>query len=197
MEIGLKDEQFIRGDVPMTKEEVRILSVVKMQLEQDSVVFDVGAGTGSVSVELARQCPKGNVYAVEKGIEGQRLIQENISQFHLKNVVVVKGEAPEVLDFLPSPTHAFIGGSNGKLIEIIETIRRKNPKVRFVVNAICLETLQALCEIGERFPEYKDMELVQVSISKNRKLGSRHLLQAENPVYIASFGGGRTPEMSG
>lgn len=190
MRLGIPDEEFIRGKVPMTKEEIRILSVVKLQLDNDSVVYDIGAGTGSVAVEMAGQCPKGMVYAIEKNPEAVSLIGQNKDKFGVCNMEIVEGTAPQCLSDLPKPTHAFIGGSSGNLLEIIQTVREKNSNARFVVNAVTLETLAQLQKIPEEFPEYADMEVVQVGVSKSRAVGNYHLMCAENPVYVAEFGGG-------
>ena len=138
---GLPDEAFHRGRVPMTKEEIRILSVSKLKLEPDSVVYDVGAGTGSVSVECALLCPEGQVYAIERNPEGIQLIEENAKLHRTANLTAVQGTAPEALAGLPSPTHAFIGGSSGNLKEILSCLREKNPEIRIVMNMITLESV--------------------------------------------------------
>lgn len=190
MRLGIPDEEFIRGKVPMTKEEIRILSVVKLQLDNDSVVYDIGAGTGSVAVEMAGQCPKGMVYAIEKNPEAVSLIGKNKDKFGVCNMEIIEGTAPRCLSDLPKPTHVFIGGSSGNLLEIIRIVREKNFDARFVVNAVTLETLAQLQKIPEVFPEYADMEVVQVGISKSRAVGNYHLMCAENPVYVVVFGGG-------
>lgn len=191
MQLGIPDEEFIRGNVPMTKQEIRILSVAKLQVQSDSVVYDIGAGTGSVSVELAAICSRGTVYAVEENPEAQALLQENVDKFARSNIQLIKGSAPECIGQLPAPTHVFIGGSKGKLLDIIESVRGKNPAARFVVTAITLETIAQLGELSRQYSDYADMELVQVGIARGTLLGTHHLMKAENPVYIASFGGDR------
>jgi precorrin-6Y C5,15-methyltransferase (decarboxylating) len=102
---------------------------------------------------------------------------------------VIEGEAPDCLKELPAPTHAFIGGSSGRLLDIIGQIREKNAEVRFVVNAVTFETIAQMEEVKKAFPEYQNMEVVQVSVARGRELGSYHALAAENPVYIFCFGG--------
>ncbi|MDE6627090.1 MAG: precorrin-6Y C5,15-methyltransferase (decarboxylating) subunit CbiT [Lachnospiraceae bacterium] len=188
MRLGIPDNEFIRGRVPMTKEEIRILTVVKLRLNEESVVYDIGAGTGSVSVEMAGQCRRGMVYAVEKNAEGIDLIYANRRKFGIENMEIVKGEAPACLETLPVPTHVFVGGSGGDLIDIIKSVRKKNPEVRFVVNAVTLEKLVQLQELCKQIPEYADMEMIQVGVSRSRLLGNHHLMLGENPVYIAVFG---------
>lgn len=185
---GIDDSFFIRGSVPMTKQEIRILSLAKLSLTEQSVVYDIGAGTGSVSIEAALHCKDGQVYAIEKEKEGIRLIQENKIRFGADNLNVVEGIAPECLKELPAPTHVFIGGSSGRLLEIIYAIREKKEKVRFVMNVATLETLAQIEQLKEAFPEYREMEVVQVNIARGRELGRYHLMEAQNPVTIVSFG---------
>lgn len=188
MRLGIPDSEFIRGEVPMTKQEVRILSVAKLQLDKASVVYDIGAGTGSVSIEAAMQCPDGRVYAIEKAPEGISLIDANRKKFNIGNIELVEGIAPQCMERLPAPTHVFIGGSGGRLVDIIKAVRKKNPKVRFVLNAVTLETMGELMKLQGLFPEYADMEVIQVSVSRAKVLGNHHLMRAENPVCIAAFG---------
>lgn len=184
---GIRDEEFIRGSAPMTKEEIRALSLSKLKLTEDAVVYDIGAGTGSVSVEAALLCKKGQVYAIEQKAEAAALIRENKIRFQVENLEVIQGTAPDCLRELPSPTHVFIGGSGGRLQAIIAAVREKNPKAGFVINAVTLETIAALERIREQFPEYGNMEVIQVNVAKSRLLGGYHLMNGENPVMIISF----------
>lgn len=182
---GLADEAFVRGKVPMTKEEIRILSVAKLQLTEDAIVYDVGAGTGSVSAECARLCTSGCVYAIERNPEGIALIRENARQLKLSNLIPVEGLAPEALLPLPAPTHAFIGGSAGNMGSIIDTLRAKNPDVRIVINTIALESIsEVLGILKEREIE---ADIVQICASRSRTLGRYHMMTGQNPVYIISF----------
>lgn len=183
---GILDEEFFRGQVPMTKEEVRAVALRKLQLQKDSVVYDIGAGTGSISIEAAKVCTEGKVYAIERKEEAVELLEKNQHQFQVCNMEIVKGEAPDVLKNLEMPTHAFIGGSNGKIKEILKEIQRKNPKIRVVISAIAIETIAEAQKLEE---EYPDMEIVQIQISKAQKLGRYHLMKGQNPVYLFSFGG--------
>lgn len=185
--IGIPDKEFIRGQIPMTKENIRIISVAKLQLQEDSIVYDIGAGTGSVTVEMAHICRKGKVYAIEQKVEGCDLILQNAEKFHLENIIVCHGSAPECLEALEAPTHVFIGGSSGKLIDIVEGIHKKNPNARFVINAITLETIKTLLELSETNSAFANMELIEVSIANCKLIGSHHMMQGENPVYIACF----------
>jgi precorrin-6Y C5,15-methyltransferase (decarboxylating) len=138
---------------------------------------------------MALQCKKGQVYAIEKNPDAVALIRQNKAKFQAENITVVSGTAPDCLTNLPAPTHIFIGGSSGEMIKIIQIGRRKNPNVRFVINTVTLETQGQLEEIRKTFPEYEAMEVIQVNISKAKKLGNYHLMMAQNPVCIASFGG--------
>ena len=147
---NLSDSDFIRGSLPMTKQEVRFISICKLHLQKDSVVYDIGSGTGSVAVEIARLSPDISVYAVEVEDEGINLIKTNAEKFGCANVHPVHALAPNGLDELPIPTHAFIGGSKGHLKEILAELRAKNPELRVVITAVCLETLSEL-EQGQKF----------------------------------------------
>ncbi len=186
--IGIPDSEFIRGDAPMTKSEVRALSVAKMKLSEDSVVYDVGAGTGSVSVEAALVAVSGTVYAIEKEEVAAALIDQNRRKFGTPNVEIVTGRAPEALAGLPSPDCVFVGGSSGNLKEIVSAVLEKNPRCRFVVNSVTLETvsevlgLSSCCRVEQE-------EIVCVNAANSRRLGRYNLMTAQNPVYIAVFRG--------
>ena len=180
---GIGDGEFIRSKVPMTKEEVRILSLSKLHLKPDSIVYDIGAGTGSVSIEAALQCRRGHVYAIEKKDEAVQLIRENQRKFHAGGLTVVKGEAPDCLTALERPTHAFIGGSSGRLADIIRLLRDKNEHIRIVVNAVTLETLAQMQAILAEDASLR-AEVIQVQVARSTAVGDYHLIKGENPVYI-------------
>jgi len=181
--IGMPDEGFVRGDAPMTKSEVRSLSAAKLKLCSDSVVYDVGAGTGSVSVEMASAAVAGHVYAIEKDGAAASLISLNCKKFGTPNVTVVRGEAPEAMVGLPAPTHAFVGGSTGRLKDIVDALLEKNPKVRIVITSVTLETLAETARCMKD-PNIFEEETLCVNISKAKMAGSYHLMTAQNPVYI-------------
>ena len=184
----IPDEEFIRGKAPMTKSEVRSLSVSKLGLKRDSVAWDIGAGTGSCTIEMALQVPDGEVYAVEKKDEAADLIGENCRKFGTPNVQVVRGTAPEALKDLPVPTHAFIGGSSGNLKKILELLLEKNPKVRVVVNAITVETIAEANACFKELP-FNQPDITQIQAAKAKKVGPYEMMMGQNPVYIFSAEG--------
>ena len=183
---GRLDTDFIRDKVPMTKEEVREVSICKLRLREQAVVYDVGSGTGSIAVEMAELSDTIQVYAIEKKEEAAALIEQNRAKFGLDNLEVIRGSAPEALEELPVPTHAFIGGSSGNLREILQVLYQKNPQMRIVLNAISLETISELKEIKKEFP-LQEEEIVQMQVSRARTVRSYHLMQAENPIWICAF----------
>lgn len=185
---GIEDEAFIRAKVPMTKSEVRSISLSKLRLHADSVMYDIGAGTGSVSIEAALQAPEGYVYAIEKKEEACALIEENKRKFHAANIEVVSGLAPEALETLPVPTHAFIGGSSGNMKEILQLLLQKNPKLRIVINCIALESVSETLDCMKSLP-VKDVDIIHVSSARSRELGRYHMMTGMNPIYIVSCTG--------
>ncbi len=180
---SVPDTAFIRGKVPMTKEEVRTASLAHLQLTPDAVVYDIGAGTGSVTVCAALRAYRGQVFAIEQKPEAVELIRQNALKFHAANVHVIAGTAPEALQGLPAPTHVFVGGSGGMLGEIVHQVVTANPSVRIVINAVTLETLSAalnaLKENG-----LTDPDVVCLSAARSIKAGRYHLMHGEDPVYI-------------
>ena len=184
---GIADGQFIRDRVPMTKEEIREVSICKLRLKDGAVVYDIGSGTGSVAIEIAGISDDLQVYAVEQNPEAVSLIEKNKKEFELQNVTVVKSKAPEGLAGLPMATHAFIGGSGGKLKEILASLRQINPKMRVVINAVSMETICEMKEILSMDNMIKEEEVVQLQVSRAKKAGNHHLMQSENPVWICAF----------
>lgn len=183
---GLSDGAFLRGKAPMTKEEVRAVSLSKLQLTKTSVCYDIGAGTGSVSIEIALRASQGQVYAIEKNEEAIQLLKENKRTFAADNLQIIPGIAPQAMQELPAPTHAFIGGSSGRLKEIVSCLIRKNPKVRMVINCITLETLTEALQIM-REQDFSDTDLVQLSAARSKDIGRYHMMLGENPIHILTF----------
>lgn len=185
---GIPDGLFIRGDVPMTKQEVRAVALAKLRLTATDTVWDVGAGTGSVSIEAALVARAGSVWAVERNATGVRLIRENVDAFGCGNVHAVPGVAPEALAKLPVPDAVFVGGSAGELPSIVEAALEKNSQVRLCVPCVTVETLTEACALlsGSRF---KGFEACQVSAARAEAVGTHHLMKAQNPVFLVSARG--------
>ena len=183
---GFPDEAFIRGQVPMTKEEIREISICKLGLYEGAIVYDIGSGTGSVAMEIAALSERLQVYALECKPEAVTLIRQNCRSFGAENVHVVEGMAPDCFEGLPKPTHAFIGGSKGRMREILDELYRVNPGVRIVANMVSLEGIAQMQDILKDMDVEKP-DIVTVSVSKAKKAGAYHLMQANNPVTIYSF----------
>ena len=185
---GICDEEFLRGKAPMTKEEVRTVSLSKLRLGEDSVCYDVGAGTGSVSIEMALRAWNGEVYAIEKKEDALALLKENKQKFAADNLTIVPGTAPEAMTELPVPTHAFIGGSSGNMNAIVKLLLEKNPKVRMVINCITLETVTEAMNAIRDF-DLTDVDIVQLGAARSKSIGRYHMMMGENPIYIISCTG--------
>jgi precorrin-6Y C5,15-methyltransferase (decarboxylating) len=201
---NLKDEDFIRAEkIPMTKKEVRQLSIADLGLSKSSVVYDIGSGTGSITVEAARIAVEGQVIAIDCKEEALALTQKNAEKFCLENVTFLQGSAPDCLKNaeLPPPSHVFIGGSKGNLAEIIQFALKKNPSVRIVANFVSLENLTEMQNCLKSLEEgsfieadcgkihIENLEIKQISVSRAEKAGNFHLMKAMNPVWIVSFSG--------
>jgi precorrin-6Y C5,15-methyltransferase (decarboxylating) len=181
---GLSDAAFDRSEgIPMTKSEIRAIALAALNLRPGDICYDIGAGTGSVTVEMALAAYRGRVYAVERRGDALPLIARNLRRFHLGNVSVVEGEAPDALEGLPGADAVFIGGSGGRLGEIVSLLQSKNPRVRMVIAAISLETAAAALAV------LPDAELTQVFAARSKKAGGSRLLMAQNPVMIIRAGG--------
>ena len=183
---GKADSEFIRDKVPMTKEEVREVSICKLRLTDKSLVYDIGSGTGSIAMEMAGLSPDLKVYAIERKAEAVALIKKNKEKFKLDNIEVIEAEAPEGLDELPKPTHVFIGGSGGNLNEILNTLYSMNDSMRIVITAVSLETIAKIKEILSAYPIANE-DIVELQVNRSKVIGKYHMMQAENPVWICSF----------
>lgn len=182
---GLRDDAFTREKVPMTKEEVRALSICKLHLTAPAVVYDIGSGSGSVSVEMAGLDPSVKVFSIEGKADAYDLTRRNVEKFGFTNVTTVRGTAPECLESLPDPTHVFIGGSGGHLEEILVHLMNRRGPIRVVLNTVTLETLAEASRLMEKYE--LEGEICQVQVSRSRKAGAYHLMQGQNPVNIISF----------
>ena len=182
---GIDDGDFLRGTVPMTKEEVRAAVLSKLRIAPGDILWDVGAGTGSVSVGMALLAREGRVYAVEQKEEALDLIRRNAERFGAKNLVPVPGEAPAALAELPAPQKVFVGGSGGSLEPILEAVLAKNPRARVVVAAVTLETLTRAVSVLSRLP-FGEVETCEITVARSQKAGRYHLLAGQNPVFLLS-----------
>ena len=184
---GIPDDEFIRGKVPMTKSEVRAVCLSKLSINPDDVAYDIGCGTGSVTIEMAFSAYEGKVYAFDKNEEAIALLNQNCQKFHLDNVEALCGLAPECLKDLPVPNVAFIGGSSGNMGEIVSYLYGINDKMKFVITAVTIESamagLESLKNVGI------NGDIVQVAVSKGRQIGDLHMLMAQNPIFIISGSG--------
>ncbi len=181
--VGIADEKFERGDVPMTKSAVRAAIISRLEIPERGVCWDIGSGTGSVSVEMALQCGLGTVFAVEKNDAASELTRKNLLKFGCDNVKIVKDTAPEILQDLPAPDRVFIGGSGGKLSEIIDVIFEKNKLCKIVVSAVCIDTLSE-CINALKAHGISSPEIIQLAASRAEFVGKHAMLRAENPIFL-------------
>lgn len=187
---GLPDEAFQRTEsVPMTKSEVRSVCLSKLALSEHAICWDVGAGSGSVAIEMALQANSGQVFAIERKDTAVELLRENTRRFGLENLSVVPGLAPEACEDLPAPTHVFIGGSAGNMRQILEEILGKNPNARIVATAVTLESIGELTQCIKDIP-FTYTEVVSMSVARDRKAGPYHLMMGQNPIFIFTMQGG-------
>lgn len=179
---GYPDSAFLRGGVPMTKQEVRAAALAKLAVRPGETFWDVGAGTGSVSVELALAAEGGRVFAAECESEACNLIRANREKFRAWNLKLVEGRAPAALEALPAPDGVFIGGSKGALEEITALALARNSRARICVAAIALETLSAASAALARHGI--EAQVTQIAVSRSRPAGRLHLLAANNPIFL-------------
>lgn len=184
--IGIPDGEFIRSKVPMTKSEVRSVCISKLEIADNSICWDIGSGSGSVSVEMALQCTDGKVYSVDRSEDAISLIRQNLRKFGCDNIIPVHGCAENIVHELPAPDCVFIGGSGGHLSKIIGMAYEKNPYAVIVITAVSLETLNKSAEA------FEDMgispEITQIAVTRTRKIGTHTMLTAENPIFIIKGG---------
>lgn len=181
---GWPDDWFVRGKVPMTKRLVRAAILSALGPGPGETIWDVGAGTGSVSVELAASTKGGAVYAIECEESAQELIEENRRKFHVWNLHEIRGQAPQALADLPVPDAVFVGGSKGKLEQILSLALDRNPEVRLCVSCIALETLETV----RRFCRTRGLvpTVTQLAVSEARSVGTLNLMMAQNPIFLVT-----------
>lgn len=183
---GIPDSEFIRGDVPMTKEEIRILSLSKLQLTVGDTFLDVGAGTGSVSVEAALLLPESTIYAVEHKSKATDLIRLNAEKFCTPNIQVIEGKAPEAFGNIKGVNKIFIGGSGGNLKEILDWIIANCPSAtRIVINAVTLDTLIDARQLLTN-TAFSKAEIIQVSVNRIETVANVEMFRPQSPIFIIS-----------
>ena len=180
---GLPDDLFMRSKVPMTKQEVRSVSMSKLAPQATDLIYDIGAGTGSCSIELALLAKQGRVWAFERNHVAVELLSKNKALFGVENLEIVAGEALENIQLMPAPDCVFVGGSGGDLCQMLDVIYAKNSKCRVVINAITVETLAEVAAYYKQHPDYS-LEIVNVFIARGKHLGNYNLMMAQNPVYV-------------
>ena len=185
--IGIPDAEFIRGKVPMTKQEIRILTIAKAGIRPGDMVLDVGAGTGSLSCEAAMQAGNdGMVYAIERNPEGIGLIAANAEKFGLDNVHIIHAEAPAGMDGLPRLDAVLIGGSGKRLEPILDRAGELlKTGGRIILNCITVQTLMQ-CLNYMRASELYKYETVQVQVNRWEQVGSYDMAKAANPIFIVA-----------
>ncbi|CQR71268.1 putative cobalt-precorrin-6Y C(15)-methyltransferase [decarboxylating] [Sporomusa ovata DSM 2662] len=182
--LGIPDSQFIRGNIPMTKQEIRILTLAKANIGANDTVIDIGAGTGSLSIEAALLAKHGKVFAIEREAEGFDLIKANAAKFKAENVAPILGVAPESLAGLPAADVILIGGSGGKLPDILACADKLlKPGGRLVVTAVTVETLSTALHILREKKEY-NIDACSVQVTRIQAVGASNMFKALNPIYI-------------
>ncbi|RCW50436.1 MULTISPECIES: precorrin-6Y C5,15-methyltransferase (decarboxylating) subunit CbiT [unclassified Halanaerobium] len=182
---GIADDCFIRDEVPMTKEEVRAVLLSKLRLKKNQVVYDIGAGSGSVAIEMALVLKKGKVYALERKKKALNLIKKNVIKFNINNIEIIAAEAPAGIDALPGADRIFIGGSGGQLTAILEAADQKLKDTgRIVLTAVTINTLTTAVQELERLDYHLD--IVNVAVTRTKDINKYKMFRALSPVYIIS-----------
>jgi len=182
---GIADDCFIRDEVPMTKEEVRAVLLSKLRLKKNQVVYDIGAGSGSVAIEMALVLKKGKVYALERKKKALNLIKKNVIKFNINNIEIIEAEAPAGIDALPGADRIFIGGSGGQLVAILEAADQKLKDTgRIVLTAVTINTLTTAVQELERL-DYR-LDIVNVAVTRTKDINKYKMFRALSPVYIIS-----------
>ena len=181
----IKDKDFIRGEVPMTKQEVRAISIAKLDLKEETILIDIGAGSGSVGIEAATYIPNGKIYGIEINNNGIEVIKKNVEKFRVKNYELIEGLAPTDIPNI-SVDRMFIGGSKGNLEIILKWfLECSMVDSKVVINTITLESLSEALKALEKL-EFLEIEVVNINISRNKKIGRYNMMMGENPIYIIS-----------
>lgn len=180
-----QDEDFIRGRVPMSKSFLRYQVCAMMDVGEDAVIYDIGAGTGAVSIELSKKVPEGKVYAIECNPEGIELIKTNKYKHSVDQIIEIEGTAPEAFTDLEKAGGVFIGGSKGQLFQILEALKVKKAtqEIPVIMTAVTLETLQEFMKLAQD-NVFRDLQIMQLSASNMEPLGKYHKLESANPIWI-------------
>ena len=181
----IRDDEWIRGDVPMTKEEIRALALRQLEIQPTDIVYDIGAGTGAMAVEMARQAWEGRVYAFEMKDAACDLIRQNREKFGAHNLSVIHAAVPDGLQGPPVPDKVFIGGSSGRFDAILHSLINMNPNVQVVANAISPQSLNAILTAFETHGVIVS-DMVCANIAKAKKIGRHDIMTAHNPISIIS-----------
>ena len=185
---GIPDEFFERvEEVPITKEEVRAVQISKGRLSPGQIIYDVGCGSGSVSIEAALQVQQsGKVFAIDLDPNAIELTKKNLAKFQISNVTVILGNAKEKISELPMADAIFIGGTGGDTADIVKLSESKLKQGgRIVIGTILIETLFAVLNIVEKL-KFSSIDITQITISKSRKTSTGTMMLARNPVTIIS-----------
>lgn len=184
---SIPDEAFIRGAVPITKQEVRTQIVAKLGRNLETIIYDIGAGTGSIAIELALANPMSQVYAFEVNPEACQLIRNNRMKFNAYNLTLIEGSAPESMEDIPPASKVFVGGSKGNMNEILEKVWKGTHGIDLVVSAIAVETFAQTVDAFKKL-EVSNMEVTQIAVSKTKVIGDYHMLMGQNPIFLISGG---------
>ena len=185
MNLGIKDEDFLRAEkIPMTKREIRILTLALARVGGADIIADIGAGTGSLSIEAAKFSPDSNIFAIEKNPDAVNLLKQNVKKFSADNITIIHGEASQVLKNFSQIDVALIGGSGGKIEQILDAVNKKlKIDGRIAANFIAIQTLSISLEWLRRHKNYH-YEVIQVQVNHLKKIGAYDMAQASNPIYI-------------
>ena len=185
MNLGIKDEDFLRAEkIPMTKREIRILTLALARVGGAEIIADIGAGTGSLSIEAAKFSPDSNIFAIEKNPDAVNLLKQNVKKFSADNITIIHAEASEALKNFSQIDVALIGGSGGKIEQILDAVNKKlKIDGRIAANFIAIQTLSISLEWLRRHKNYH-YEVIQVQVNHLKKIGAYDMAQASNPIYI-------------
>ncbi len=182
----MEDEEFARNKTPMTKGMIRHEIVRLLNLKEGDVLYDVGSGTGSICIEAAALSDTLKVYSFEKDTDALDIQNKNIVKFGIRNIVVKEGEAPGTFARCDTPDSVFIGGSSGRLQDVLEHLKKTKKRIRVVITAVSIETMSEVSGLAAD-PAVSELKIEQISGSVAKELGDYHLMMSNNPVMIASF----------